>query len=66
MVPPEAREAAGEGRRNHQRGTGQISAKTGKSVVTCPRRRTRRLQCDVSGATITEIEGSGKSCGAYG
>ena len=29
-----SREAAGEGRRNHQRGTGQISAKTGKSVAT--------------------------------
>ena len=39
-----SREAAGEGRRNHQRGTGQISAKTGESVVTRPRRRTRRLQ----------------------
>ena len=61
-----SREAAGEGRRNHQRGTGQISAKTGESVVTRPRRRTRRLQCDVSGATLTEIEGPGTSSGAYG
>ena len=39
-----SREAAGEGRRNHQRGTGQISAKTGKSVVAVPHRRTRRLR----------------------
>ena len=61
-----SREAAGEGRRNHQRGTGQISAKTGESVATRPRRRTRRLQCDVSGATLTEIEGPGTSSGAYG
>ena len=61
-----SREAAGEGRRNDQRGTGQISAKTGESVVTRPRRRTRRLQCDVSGATLTEIEGPGTSSGAYG
>ena len=61
-----SREAAGEGRRKHQRGTGQISAKTGESVVTRPRRRTRRLQCDVSGATLTEIEGPGTSSGAYG
>ena len=61
-----SREAAGEGRRNHQRGTGQISAKTGESVVTRPRRRTRRLQCNVSGATLTEIEGPGTSSGAYG
>ena len=35
-------------------------------MVTRPRRRTRRLQCDVSGATLTEIEGPGKSGGAYG
>ena len=61
-----SREAAGEGRRNHQRGTGPISAKTGESVATRPRRRTRRLQCDVSGATLTEIEGPGTSSGAYG
>ena len=61
-----SREAAGEGRRNDQRGTGQISAKTGESVATRPRRRTRRLQCDVSGATLTEIEGPGTSSGAYG
>ena len=35
-------------------------------MVTRPRRRTRRLQCDVSGATLTEIEGPGTSSGAYG
>ena len=66
VVPPEAGRLLGRGGVTTSGGPARSQPKRGKSVVTRPRRRTRRLQCDVSGATLTEIEGPGKSGGAYG